>query len=52
MFVDVICKSIPAEVYFIGIQPGQTGLGEPLSRQVDDSVKGLVDILARLFERG
>jgi len=34
------------DVYFIGIQPGHTTLGESLSGQVDEAVKFLVDILA------
>jgi hydrogenase 3 maturation protease len=49
MFVDVICKSIPAEVYFIGIQPGQTALGEGLSSQVERAVGMVAGILAKIL---
>ena len=46
LFVDVICKSIEVEVWFIGIQPEHTRLGESLSVQVDASVKLLAKKLA------
>jgi len=46
LFVEVVCQSIPVEVYFIGIQPGQTTLGASLSGQVDGAVRLLVKTLA------
>ena len=38
LFVDVICKSIAVEVWFVGIGPGRTALGEGLSGQVEEAV--------------
>jgi hydrogenase 3 maturation protease len=46
LFVDVICKSIPVEVWFVGIQPGQTALGEGLSAEVEKAVGVVAEILA------
>ena len=46
LFVDVICKSIATEVWFVGIQPGQTALGEGLSGQVEEAVGMVAGILA------
>ncbi len=45
LFVDVICKSIPVEVWFVGIGPGQTGLGEGLSKEVEEAVSMVAGIL-------
>lgn len=45
LFVDVICKSIPVEVWFVGIQPGRTALGEGLSGQVEKAVGVVAGIL-------
>ena len=46
LFVDVICKSIPVEVWFVGIQAGQTVLGEGLSAEVEKAVGTVAGILA------
>lgn len=46
LFVDVICKSIPTEVWFVGIQAGQTRLGEGLSSQVEEAAVVVAEILA------
>ena len=45
LFVDVVCKSISAAVWFVGIQPGQTALGEGLSSQVEEAVGMVAGIL-------
>ena len=50
LFVDVICKSISPEVYFIGIQPGQTVLGRPLTTEVEQAVKSLTEILRTILK--
>ena len=50
LFVDVICKSISPEVYFIGIQPGQTVLGRPLTLEVEQTVKSLTEILSTILK--
>lgn len=50
LFVDVICKSILPEVYFVGIQPGQTVLGRPLTPEVEQAVKSLIEILRTILK--
>jgi len=49
LFVDVIRRSIGVEVYFIGIQPVGTVLGQPLSPPVADAVRHLAQLLADIF---
>jgi len=49
LFIDMIKKQIEVEVCFIGIQPAQIGLGQPLSAEVTRAVQWLVDILAGIF---
>ncbi len=49
LFIDVICRSIKVNVYFVGIQPFQTKLGQPLSVDVDKAVQQLSHILALIF---
>ncbi len=49
LFIEMITQSIKTDVYFIGIQPGQTRLGQDLSEQVNDSVGKVVSILAGIF---
>jgi len=49
LFVDVICKSISVEVWFVGIQPGQTTLVEGLSKEVEEAVEMVAGILAEVL---
>jgi hydrogenase 3 maturation protease len=49
LFVDMVCQSIKVDVYFVGIQPAQTQLGESVSPQVSQSVQQLSKILAEIF---
>jgi len=49
LFVDVICKSIPMDVWFVGIQPGQTALGEGLSAEVERATGMVAGILAEVL---
>lgn len=51
LFVEMIRQSISVEVCLIGIQPGQTQLGEPVSGEVDQAIEQLTNILARIFPR-
>jgi len=50
LFVDVICQSIRPEVYFIGIQPGQTVLGRPLTGEVEQAIKSLTATLSTILK--
>ncbi len=57
LFVDMVCQNLrrdpalrePVDVYFVGIQPEQTQLGESVSPQVSHAVQQLSQILAELF---
>ena len=56
LFVDMVCQNLrrdPAlrepDVYFVGIQPAQTQLGQSVSPQVSQAVQQLSQILAELF---
>jgi len=51
LFVDVVCESIAAEVWFVGIQPGRTALGEGLSKEVEDAVGVVAGVLKEALKR-
>ena len=48
-FVDLICKEIKVDVYFIGIQPAQMQLGQPQSEQVNQAIQWLTGTLIEIF---
>jgi hydrogenase 3 maturation protease len=52
LFLDVICQSISPEIYFLGIQPGQTELNQPLSLKVSKAVDVLVETFSHLLNHG
>jgi hydrogenase 3 maturation protease len=49
LFVDMLSQQIKVEVYFIGIQPAQTHLGQSVSGQVKEAAQQLLRILTDLF---
>jgi hydrogenase 3 maturation protease len=57
LFVDMVCQNIrtdpalrePVDVYFVGVQPAQTELGQPLSPQASEAVQQLSQMLAEVF---
>ncbi len=49
LFVDTIRKSIKVDVYFVGIQPAQIGLGQSISPQVNQAVQWLIRTLTEIF---
>jgi len=49
LFVDIICRSIQVDVYFIGIQPAQTQLGQSVSATVSLAIKRLSGVLTEVF---
>ena len=51
LFVDMIQHEIDVDVYFIGIQPAQTQLGQPLSSPIGEVVELLSNTLAEIFSR-
>jgi len=48
-FVDMICQDMDVGVYFIGIQPAQTELGQSVSAEVNDAIRWLVRTLIEIF---
>jgi hydrogenase 3 maturation protease len=52
LFIDMICRSIKADVYFIGIQPAQTDLGQPVSPEVNAAIGQLLHVLNEIFPLG
>ncbi|MHC4631705.1 MAG: hydrogenase 3 maturation endopeptidase HyCI [Planctomycetota bacterium] len=49
LFVDMVYQSIKVDIYFIGIQPAQTQLGESVSPQASQAVQQLSQTLVELF---
>ena len=49
LFVDMICRNIKVDVYFVGVQPAQTQLGQSLSDQIKQAVQQLTHTLAEIF---
>jgi hydrogenase 3 maturation protease len=49
LFVDMIRRSIQVDVYFIGIQPAQTQLGQPVSTAVSRAIEKLSAVLSEVF---
>ncbi len=49
LFVDMIRRDITLNVYFLGIQPAQVQLGQPVSEQVGRAIQHLCDILIEIF---
>ena len=49
LFVDIIGKSIQVDVYFVGIQPAQTQLGQSVSAAVSRAIERLSGVLTEVF---
>lgn len=49
LFVDMVCREIKVDVYFVGIQPAQIQLGQPQSAQVSQAIQWLVGVLTEIF---
>ena len=49
LFVDIVCRSIEVDVYFIGIQPAQTQLGQSVSGPVSKAIQQLANVLTQIF---
>jgi hydrogenase 3 maturation protease len=49
LFIDMVCHEIEVNVYFIGIQPAQTQLGQAVSSQVSQSIQQLSDTILGIF---
>jgi len=49
LFIDVVCQNTDVNVYFIGIQPAQTRLGQAVSGQVIQAIQRLLHVLTEIF---
>jgi len=49
LFVDIIRRSIQLDVYFVGIQPAQTQLGQSVSAAVNRAIERLSGALTEVF---
>ncbi len=49
LFVDMVCRNISVDVYFIGIQPAQILLGQSVSPQVNIAIQQISEVLTRIF---
>ena len=49
VFVNMVCQNIRVDVYFVGIQPAQTQLGQSISPQVNQAVQWLTRALTEIF---
>ena len=56
LFADMVCRNIKGggnvDVYFVGIQPAQTQLGQSISPDVGQAVRRLVRVLTEIFPPG
>jgi hydrogenase 3 maturation protease len=52
LFVDMVCSALKVDVYFVGIQPAQTKLGQSVSAEVSRAVQWLVHTLTEIFPPG
>jgi hydrogenase 3 maturation protease len=49
LFIDIIRREIDADVYLIGIQPSQVGLGQSVCPAVSGAVERVACVLAAIF---
>ena len=52
LFIDLLRAEMDIDIHLIGIQPAQTGFGEPVCPQVQESLDALSDLIVQLFPRG
>ncbi len=52
IFVDMVCRNIKLDVYFVGIQPAQILLGQSVSPQVNQAIQQLSQALTEVFPLG
>jgi hydrogenase 3 maturation protease len=49
LFVDVLSRQVTVNVFFIGIQPAQTKLGQSISVPIEQAVQRLSRVLTDIF---
>ncbi len=49
LFIDMICQEIDVDVYFVGIQPAQTTLGQSISSEVEQAIQRFARMLVEIF---
>jgi len=52
LFVDMVRQNIEVDVYFVGIQPAQTQLGQSISPQVSQAIQWLTRAFTEIFPSG
>ncbi len=52
LLIDMVRRSIKVDVYFVGIQPAHTQLGQSVSPAVSQAIQRLCDVLAEVFLPG
>ena len=52
LFVDMVRQNIEVDVYFVGIQPAQTQLGQSISPQVSQAIQWLIRAFTEIFPSG
>jgi len=52
LFVDMVCRDINVDAYFVGIQPAQTRLGQLVSTPVSRAIQRLIRTLTEVFQPG
>jgi hydrogenase 3 maturation protease len=51
LLLDLLRQEIDVDVYLVGIQPGHTRLGQPVSAAVRDSIETIAGLLLDVFPR-
>ncbi|HUV41911.1 MAG TPA: hydrogenase 3 maturation endopeptidase HyCI [Sedimentisphaerales bacterium] len=49
VFIDLLGRQIDVNIFFIGVQPAQCGLGQSLSTEATCAVEQLKDIITEIF---
>jgi len=49
LFVEMIQKEIEVDVYFVGVQPAQIGLGQSISPAVTQTIEALTRAITAIF---
>jgi len=49
LFIDMVRQDIKVDVYFVGIQPAQTQLGQSVSAEVNQAIQLLTHTLTEIF---
>lgn len=51
LFIDMVCRDIKVDVYFVGIQPAHTQVGQTISVQVSEAIQQLTQAFIEVFSQ-